>query len=247
MKGVFLMDKDFLNERLSYFGNIYAIFPILVLQVPFLIGWVEVDSIEQILALNSLMFIFTGLLFSSVVYSWTGFKNKDFEKEVEARIWFFKKHQILVKATDFIMNSFEGKALTEQTIGVKGVWKSCYNRTTHTYWNKIMRMKDPTKMSAWEIIKTLLLSFGVTFFTLYLPYSSWYVVLSMLITMAMAGIYGYKVGMSVYANRKIIPSKLLVLLCDDFIRVEGLKYSSLDFSETNELLFYDIYNDKIIV
>ncbi|MCF7926303.1 MAG: hypothetical protein K9L74_01835 [Candidatus Izimaplasma sp.] len=241
------MNNNFLEERLSFFNNKYQVITVIIIQFPFLFGWIQINNVESVLALNSLMFIFVGLLGSSLGLALSGFKKENPDKEVIDRIWFLKKNEIFSKASNYIINSIEDVQYGDYYKNMKSTWKNLYYKTTSEYWNSIFltSKRDITKPSVWEIIKNVFFVLVITLFNqLYLSFDNGYVLFSMFVTVVMGGIYGYKVGKSIYFNKRILISKLLVLLCDQFILTEGLNYKPIEDEEKYSLHGYDIYKDK---
>ena len=103
-----------MSHKLSYFSNTYLVVATLLIQLPHIFNWIGVEDIDGFISLNTLSFIFTGLMMSIIGSDIIKRKLYNKEEEVVNKIILLKVNRKAGRAFNFIQNEYSENYLKKE-------------------------------------------------------------------------------------------------------------------------------------
>lgn len=245
------MDINHLQKeiaRINYFSNTYLIIASLLLQVPLLFNWITVSNVENLIALNTLTFIVSGIFVSLHSSSHIRTKIEDEKNKIIDKITILKAHEKVKKAFEYITIANNEDTFKYELNNIKAVLHGCYHRTNHEYLSKSLKMCKQHKLISKEMIPLFIFTFLVmSLSTFYQQLNlGLYELIIIVFTMILGVVYGYKAGTKLVVMHDVYPIKLINMQLDKFMNENKIEMNSFDWNDKKKVADYDYENDKII-
>lgn len=236
------------TTRLGYFGNVYLIVGTLLLQLPYVFGWIELDNLNVLISLNTITFIFSGFMFSIIGSGRITNKLYDKEQEVIDSILLLKVNGKAGKAFQFISNQFSDKLNKNEYNNIRHYISKCYFKTTAEYWDAVLGDEFHAKIKIKELIGMTLQSiFASIVGEVYMQLDvGWYEIFVFSITMILGGIYGYKSGKNLALIHDLYPLRTLQLLLEKFMNDNKITKREITSEDRLAVKYYNLEKDAVI-